>query len=438
MPERLFKGWRNGRRVFSAGVFGGSSAYCGGDFGGADRPPRRTFAGGDFPRLDFSIEVIAITQRQIASESSYDFTDRSHVYRIYVAAQTITDFQLGVSFGPDIPPAAPTWSSSDESIAVVDQIGNVVGLEPGYVTIAASTVYGTAWVGLEIAVTAAASHPELIGFAEGSVARAIDDAIEARIAGKSAGAKLVFSTQNHAGAHYVRNVDGWVYGIPAMPCASPWNTVSAQYWAGTAVTPRHVIFARHAQVATGATLRFVTADNQIVTRTMTHKGSLSGDGYNADFTIGVLDADLPASVPFAKILPENVAAKLPIIEGVPAFGLDQEEKAVIFDHRTEAEWIGAGNAAPISFQYPPINSARYAFSEALISGDSGNPVFTLIGEELVILSVWTYGGAGAGSSVRLLQAQLNALIDAVDAAAGISTGYELTPIDLSAYASFDV
>ena len=108
----------------------------------------------------------------------------------------------------------------------------------------------------------------------------------------------------------------------------------------------------------------------------------------------------------------------------PALGLDQEEKGLVIDFNTSG-----------SFR-TPTDSSRLIFHESKISGDSGNPAFMVVNGELVLVTVWTYGGAGGGTPVADFIADLNTMIGTVDAAAGVSTGYTVTEADFSAFPSY--
>jgi hypothetical protein len=111
-------------------------------------------------------------------------------------------------------------------------------------------------------------------------------------------------------------------------------------------------------------------------------------------------------------------------------GLDQEEKALIVDfitHRT--------STTTAIFGIPTLPD-RATFHESKISGDSGNPAFFIVNGELVLVTVWTSGGAGAGTIVSGHIAALNQMIIDSDAQAGVSTGYFVTEADFSAFPSY--
>ena len=100
----------------------------------------------------------------------------------------------------------------------------------------------------------------------GTVGRNATDAVDTRIAGKDATALPVFSTQDHTPAFglpiYVRKTASWCYDLrQAMTCISPWNSQYANLFAGTAITARHFVNAKHVHLSVGQTIRFIEAEN---------------------------------------------------------------------------------------------------------------------------------------------------------------------------------
>jgi len=260
--------------------------------------------------------------------------------------------------------------------------------------------------------------------------------IDRRIAGRTpAVAMPVFSSQNHIAPAYVRNVDCWAADLD-LSCISPWNDYAGVLRAGTLISPRHVLFAHHypigwehgAAMVLGAVVRFVTPSGVAVDRTITAAEDLGLVGGVPDFIVALLDSDV-AGCSFAKVLPSDWEDFFPANDsggrgyGLPAFGTDQEEKAIIFDvgggPGNENEALENGG---ICYTMPPTDATRYSFYESLIAGDSGNPTFLVINDELVLLTVATT--AFTGSAVTAYRAEINA------AMATLGGGYSLTEIEL--------
>ena len=98
---------------------------------------------------------------------------------------------------------------------------------------------------------------------------------------------------------------------------------------------------------------------------------------------------------------------------IPVFDTDFEEKALVADFRTET-------GSMVQLAIPPHSSIRYPFYESKIVGDSGNPVFMVLRKELVLLFVFTYGGAGSGTSITYHYDDINSILK------GWGSGYQLT------------
>ena len=65
----------------------------------------------------------------------------------------------------------------------------------------------------------------------------------------------IFSTQDHTHKVYVRNKDCWAYGLD-LTSISPWNSDFRNKKAGTLISPRHVLWARHYSIHINKTIRY--------------------------------------------------------------------------------------------------------------------------------------------------------------------------------------
>ena len=262
-------------------------------------------------------------------------------------------------------------------------------------------------------------------------------AIDSRIAGKNpSNAVCVFSVQEHANTNYVRNPDCWAADID-LTCCSPWNGTLGTRMAGTLISPRHVLFAAHYDgLAVGTAMRFVDMQNQVVERTLVDKIRHPNyvDWY-PDFTVGLLDADVPTNrISFAKVLPDNYRDWLGDGTRLPVLGLDQEEKALICDLRqmSAVQTINSVRGNYIFFD-TPVDAVRRDYYKDLIVGDSGNPAFLIIGGKPVLLTVWTFTGPNAGTSLVDLKQDINAIMQQLEMGQGSTDGYQLEAVALSGF-----
>lgn len=239
----------------------------------------------------------------------------------------------------------------------------------------------------------------------------------------------LFSTQNHSTSTYVRNVDFWCNNGIDLTCISPWNSNSANRKAGTLITPRHIVNAAHYEYNVGTKIRFVSMNNVMHEYTIVGKKRHPDyQPYAPDLTVYTLDSDVDSSISPCKLFPAdafNYITAGNLNDTRPAaLGLDQEEKGLIIDMASNKSFLTS------------VDSDRLIFNESKILGDSGNPAFVIINGELVLVTLWTFGGAGSGTAINENIAALNQMIIDSDAQSGANTGYTVTEFDLSAFPTF--
>lgn len=235
--------------------------------------------------------------------------------------------------------------------------------------------------------------------------------------------KKIFSVQDHTQNRYIRNDKCWAYPLD-LTSISPWNSQGHTRKAGTLISPRHALWAKHYSMRVNTTLRFVDKNNNAVDRRITKTGAVPTHGHpylsGYDIVIGELDQDVPPTISFAKVLPHNLTTIRPRGVHLPVFGTDFEEKALVANFNYESGtlvWLGR----------PAPSSIRYPYFETKITGDSGNPVFLVVDGELVLVFVFTYGGSGGGTSITYHYDEINAIMKRW------GSSYQLTPVDLSKY-----
>lgn len=378
--------------------------------------------GGDFFKL-----VVSPIVRTISLSSSGTITQNDKTLVQTSGSTTITDYQTTIQ---ELIPGTYniSISSSNSAIILSPSVGQIAsGVSQGTATLNAISSDGSfSSVSIIVSGTIGSVNAEFINYTNNSLAKEVSDSVDSRIGGLNpATAKPIFSTQNHSSGIYVRNTGCWVSGVD-LTCVSPWNSTDNANRAGTLISPRHIIFAAHYQINNGATIRFIDSNNNIVTRTMVNKLTHPNyTPYYPDLTIGLLDSDVPNTIGFVKILPQNWNNYLPSLSSLyrlPCLVLDQEEKALISELFTLNTIAG--------FSLPLAGSSRVNFSESIITGDSGNPAFLIIDGELVIITVWTFGGAGAGTSIVFHKDAINTMM------ATLGGGYSLTEIDLSGFTDY--
>jgi hypothetical protein len=196
--------------------------------------------------------------------------------------------------------------------------------------------------------------------------------------------------------------------------------------AGTLISPRHVIFCKHAQYypPAGTDMRFVTKDNQTITRSMTNIAEVP-DG---DFAIGLLDADVPPEITFARILPDNWKEKFAIENAAFASDvfivfINQDESAFV----RRWQLVRADNQIMDSIVSYPAYPTRIptSFSRGVRNLDSGSPALLFVDKKPIILTVATT--TTTGDSIWATRASINAVMTT------LGGGYTLTPMNLDEY-----
>lgn len=175
--------------------------------------------------------------------------------------------------------------------------------------------------------------------------------------------------------------------------------------AGVLVSPRHVLFVTHYHPAVGATLQWVTQDNQTISRTLTAVVSLPDTSYlHPDITVGMIDSEVPASISFVKVFGDNSMRDWAGFR-VPVIIRDQ------FNHLHEADVqqvLPLAATAPTVWLQIPLSPLRLPRYKDIISGDSGSPVCVVENSKPVLLTMLSQGGSGRGTLLAAYIAPINA------------------------------
>jgi hypothetical protein len=310
----------------------------------------------------------------------------------------------------------------------------------GVETVTVSSLQRTITKQLPSSVYSTNSTPIFTGYVNTSLAYHISSAIDSRLVGKNpmdngslfvAGANLTTAAS--------RNPNFWGADLVAeFTGISPFNTGSGLSLCALPITKRHLSFAKHTGGAfpLGTIFNFVNVDGSFIQRTLIQRKDIS----NSDgISVGLLDSDLPNWTTIYPILPSNFRSYLPNIASaydqstlykVPVFNTNQSEGTEIRD------LIFALTAAKYCHFEIPTNIKRVEFYKIVESGMSGNPLFVIINNKLVLVSQFKTGLAGGGTCLADFRTELNQLIVDVDVMQGISTGYTVSVVDLSGFPSY--
>jgi hypothetical protein len=210
--------------------------------------------------------------------------------------------------------------------------------------------------------------------------------------------RRLFSGFTQATFSWIRNPASWVRVFNWTGVAAGINGLGG-VGGGTLITRKHVLFAQHVPYPERPfDIFFVNKDS----RTFAYKVTAIQQVAGTDIAIGTLDRDVDASLNVYRVLPDNwlqyVANKTETLSAMgityrqtktvlPILYVDFEKKVSTAD-LTEIRM----NKATVT---PPSFEPARAWTEALVVGDSGNPIFVMLGNELVLLGAW-YTGTDTG------------------------------------------
>jgi hypothetical protein len=378
-----------------------------------------------------SVGVPAPIQRATSGFSSSSLTAQDYAFTRTTGGTGITDFLWAwAPLSTNISPVVLRRETSNPAVIIPDPANSEkwTAVSPGTATITLRTDSNYYSRSVTVVAYSGGSTDTVTGFLPGSLSAHLVAQVDPLLVGKTAASALpIFSTQNHVAGSYVRNAGCWAAPyVSALTAISPWNSQGGNQLAGILISPRHVLFATHYAAGVGAVMRFVKADNTVVERTITASQTVTvTSSYYPDLTVGLLDSDVPAGIDYARVLPANWANYLPSLNTIslkpPALCLDQDEKALQSD-------LSALNTMAQFMR--PASELRAAFYEDKIGGDSSNPACLIVNGQLVVLTCWTNGGGGSGTSVVDQRTVLDALMTS------LGGGYTTTAVDLSGFTAY--
>lgn len=193
---------------------------------------------------------------------------------------------------------------------------------------------------------------------------------------------------------------------------------------GTLITKKHVLLANHVPYSTSPFMIFFINNKNV---SLVYNVMKTKRVANTDILIGELDKEVDASLKIYNVLPANYLKYFDANKiNFPILYSDQERKALIGENGLLNTTYGSNNTL-INISK---DNNRAQYFEALIGGDSGNIVSTIINNEVVLIGGWymTLGTmAGLATNIPSYINEVNNTISS------LSSGYKVNEADLSGF-----
>jgi len=223
--------------------------------------------------------------------------------------------------------------------------------------------------------------------------------------------RRLFSGFTQSTFSWVRNPASWVRVFNWTGVAAGINGLGG-VGGGTLISRRHVLFANHVpypNTPTGPVIPFEIFFVNANSRTFTYKVTSVQQVGSTDIAIGTLDRDADPSLNVYRVLPDNwtqyiANTVIPASATFAAVGLTAPTQAFVLpvlysgqDRKVSTADVVSILSGLAGVNIPAFEVAR-AFGDPIIGGDSGNPIFAMLGDELVLLGAW-YTGPDRGFTV---------------------------------------
>ena len=193
------------------------------------------------------------------------------------------------------------------------------------------------------------------------------------------------------------------------------------------VSPRHSLRARHTGIPSGV-IAFLDTNNVIYLRTFIQQvdvGTNAADIINLDTSVGILNADLPASVGFLAVIPTNFSNYLPTNSTSCVQGIGMNQDPTLF-----SQPMTLGNPY---VNWNSLNSAPLGLTKnwnaTIRGGDSSDPEMFLIGNQLILVS-HNYTVPN-GPNYAYLTDAINQKMHYLSTNNAVGTDYQLTPFSMT-------
>jgi hypothetical protein len=218
---------------------------------------------------------------------------------------------------------------------------------------------------------------------------------------------------------YRRNPAVWTGPGIDLTGKAVWNSC-ASVFGTTAISPLHVVYANHPAgiYPAGTVIRFIDNSNQIIERRVLRSIPIG----STDIDLSTLDRPLPPSIHWFKVMPRRWFLQC---RRSPD-GSDGGLPCVVLDGNTQSVLVKDIQSFDRQCFYTrsPTSGDRHRFTREFYGGDSGSPMFLLLGGELVLDGIyhWAAGGPELSESIPELDTAM------------AGSGFRVTIADLTPFA----
>lgn len=230
---------------------------------------------------------------------------------------------------------------------------------------------------------------------------------------------------------FVLNSSRWVSGLD-LSGVSVWNNSPFPHSrVGTAISKRHVIFAKHWHLDAGHQLQFLGTNGVVYSRVISMIRELQDiEGIHNDIAIASLTEELPDSVNPVSVLSGSAYEGINIGKYLPLLVVNQDRHALV--HEIEKISYSVDPACTVRFTNSNKN-LRQSFYKQVRGLDSSSPSFLVFGNKLVLVGThWQVANDGSfalDSSLAMYIDRIQALMDE------LAPGYQLKTEDFSSLLS---
>lgn len=213
----------------------------------------------------------------------------------------------------------------------------------------------------------------------------------------------------------------WLRGVQGLTATSiGYSNILNGQGLITLISPRHYLCATHMHPE-HLLAGFLDTHNQLHWRSTLQRADVGGDT-----TVGLLDDDLPPTVGFLPVLPENYTNYLPTTGTNLVQGIGMNQYMLLFG---EPMTFASGNFVNWNSRNAIPFGLTTNWNVTIVGGDSSNPALLLIGNQLVLVSHNFFVGGGPNYASQI--PAINRAMHLLSTNNFLRSDYQLTQFSLT-------